>query len=188
MKETPEYTKKSKYPSVTEVLSPWNDYSHVPEDRLEAAAERGTAVHAYCAAYARGVWAPTPPPGFRGYVDSFQRWFDLFVDETLVCEEEIEDAMLGYCGHPDLCVRAGKLGGVILTDLKTPIALKRRIWGCQLSAYERLLIGLGVKPDRVGSLQLSPEGRAARFEDFSEDLQEYFKAFFSALNCHKFFK
>ena len=182
------YHKTSDLPSVTQILSPYSNYDQIPEHRLEAAAARGVAVHAYCAAHAKGAWAPTPPMEYRGYVDSFRQWFDIFECEVLLCEEELEDVQLGYCGHPDLCVRSIRLGGIILSDLKTPLALHRKPWGCQLAAYDQLVkTTKQIRPDRVGSLQLSPDGRAAKFEDFTGNLQEYFRAFFSALVCHKFF-
>jgi hypothetical protein len=62
---------------VTEILSPYNDFSHVPADVLEAAAARGTEVHLFCAAYAQGIWS-APPAEIAGYCDSFRAWFDLF--------------------------------------------------------------------------------------------------------------
>ncbi len=41
------------YPSVTEVLQPWSDFSRIPPAVLEAAASRGTAAHQACEAIAK---------------------------------------------------------------------------------------------------------------------------------------
>ena len=179
---------KIEYPSVTQILSPWSGYDRIPEHRLEAAAERGTIVHTHCAAYALCQWSPPPQPEYQSYIDSFKRWFDMFIDETLVCEEELVDHALGYMGHPDLGARSKKLGGNLLIDLKTPVQLHRKIWGSQLAAYKNLLrVAKGIEVDRIGSLQLSSLGAPAKYTGFTGNIAEYFKAFYSALICYKFY-
>ena len=42
-------------PSVTQVLSPFADFSQIPEGVLEYASWRGTEVHRLCACYAKGL-------------------------------------------------------------------------------------------------------------------------------------
>ena len=186
-----EYHKESDFPSVTEVLSPYSGYDKIPPWHLEKAAERGTIVHAHCAAFALGKWAPTPREEYRGYVQSGIRWIEEYVDEVLLAEEELEDPELCYCGHPDLIVRSRKLGGVILPDLKTPVALHRKIWGAQVVAYERLA---KADPrydlpdiDRVGSLRLDAQGKMARFDDLTGNRVAYWAAFYGALMALRFF-
>lgn len=180
------YSKESEYPSVTEILSPYSGYDQIPPAVLEAAAERGTLVHSHCEAIAKDIWAPAPKIELRGYVQSFQKWFDLFVDEVLLVEVELEDHDLGYCGHPDLAVRSSSLGGKLLLDLKTPEQLHRKIWGSQLSGYERL-VRPRFKVDRIGSLRLRKDGKMARFDEFTDNRVSYFAAFYGALIAHKFF-
>ena len=185
------YHKESKLPSVTEVLSPYSGYDKIPPWNLEKAAERGTIVHAHCAAIALGRWAPPPKEEYRGYVQSGRLWIEAYVDEALLVEEELEDPVLGYCGHPDLIIRSKKLGGVILPDLKTPVQLHRKVWGSQLAAYERLASAdprFSLPPiDRFGSLRLHADGRMARLDDFPDNRVAYWAAFYGALIAHRFF-
>lgn len=179
-------------PTVTEILEPWSGLDHIPPDRLEYAGYRGSLTHSHCAAIAKDMWVPDPTPELKGYVQSFRAWFDLYVDEVLLVEEELVDEDLGYCGHPDLIVRSAKLGGVILPDLKTPLAVKKT-WEAQLAAYEKLANKNahrwgGYQVDRAGSLRLSPEGKSAKFDEFTRNGPHAFAAFYGALLAHKFFK
>lgn len=180
------YTKNSKYPSVTEILSPYSDYSHIPPAVLAKAAERGTLVHSYCEAISKSEWMPNPREDLAGYVQSFQRWFNMFVDEVIMSEEELEDSDLGYCGHPDLIVRSKSLGGIILIDIKTP-AIVYRTWGPQIAAYERLARQDYPSINRMGSLRLDKAGKMAKFDDFTGDKISCFAAFYGALIAYKFF-
>lgn len=184
--------KQSNYPSVTEVLSPYSGYDQIPPWHLEKAAERGTIVHAHCAAIALGQWAPSPKEEYAGYVQSARLWFDAFVDEVLFVEEELVDSELCYCGHPDLIVRSHKLGGVILPDYKTPVNVHRKIWGAQLAGYENLAKKdprFDLPPiDRLGSLRLDKEGKLAKFDEFTENKIACWAAFYGALIAHRFFE
>lgn len=174
------------FPSVTEVLSPWADFSHIPPDRLEAAAERGTAVHNACFAYAAGL----PTVGLRAdvepYVISFRRWFDRVVDRVILCEERITDDRHGYHGEPDLLI-AAKHAENILIDAKTPVT-KIKTWRVQLAAYKNLCENYTSLPiDRVGSLRLSPDGKTPKMDYYDYQAQD-FNVFLSALNAYRFFK
>ncbi|MBW2596741.1 MAG: hypothetical protein JRC93_12390 [Deltaproteobacteria bacterium] len=186
-----EYSKQSEYPSVTEVLSPYSGYDQIPPWNLEKAAERGTIVHAHCAAIALGRWTPSPKDEYQGYVTSGRLWLEAYMDEPLLVEEELEDPELGYCGHPDLIIRSEKLGGVIMPDLKTPVQLHRKVWGAQLTGYENLAkkdtrFSLP-EIDRLGSLRLYEDGRMAKFDDFTDNRVAYWAAFYGALIAHRFF-
>ena len=48
-------------PSVTQIISPWQDWSNVPPDRLEPAADRGSRAHDLFAAHCQGLWVPEVP-------------------------------------------------------------------------------------------------------------------------------
>ncbi len=173
------------FPRVTEVLSPWTDFSMIPPDVLRAAAERGTAVHDACAAYALGL----PVIGLRDdaapYVESFKRWHSHVVEHVILCEQRITDEDFGYHGEPDLLVKS-KSQEIILLDLKTPVT-KTKTWRIQLAAYTNLCRKLlDMKIDRVGSLRLSPEGKTPKM-DYYEYQDKDFAIFVSALNCYRFF-
>lgn len=173
-------------PSVTEVLSPWADFSMIPPAVLQAAAERGTAVHNACFAYAAALPVVGLRPDVALYVESFQRWYDHVVDTVLLCEERIVDNRFGYHGEPDLLIQA-RHQEIILTDIKTPVT-KIKPWRIQLAAYKNLCEQhLGVKIDRVGSLRLSPEGKTPKMDYYDYQDKDY-SIFVSCLNAYRFFK
>jgi len=176
------------YPSVTTILRPFSgfDSSGIPESVLARASERGTLVHTLNAAYAKKQWAPSPTPEASGYCQSFRWWFDTFVDEVIICEEELVDEELGFMGHPDIVVSSRKLGGIILADEKTPVQ-RKRLWGAQLAAYRRLVEKkIGEKVHRIGSLRLSPTGLPPTFDEFTDSDHSYWAAFYGALIAFKF--
>lgn len=182
------YTKKSKFVSVTKVLSPYTSYDTIHPTVLGKAAERGTAVHSYCAAHLLGQWTPPPNSEYRGYVESAQKWVDAFVDESILVEAELEDHELKFCGHPDAVVQSKKLGGVILIDWKTPAQVHRKTWGAQLSAYERLAKANNLPLiNRIGALRLNKDGSMARFDEFTDNRLAFWNAFFAALVAYRFF-
>ena len=176
------------YPSVTQVLGKYQDFSQIPPERLEAACERGTAVHAFCAAHAKGLWAPMPL-GAEGYCQSFTKWFDKYVKKVIFVEKELICPTYGFIGHPDICCIIKGDKDLSLGDLKTPIALQP-VWKAQLASYKHLtkvwINGAGVKIKRVFSLRLRVNGSMPIFNEYSDSARD-FQAFINALTAHKYF-
>lgn len=174
-------------PSVTEVLSPWADFSNVPPDRLEQAAERGTRVHELCAAHAKGFYIPKIPEDCKGYLESFKTWFRAMVREVLFVEEELKDDIFKFKGHPDAVVKLKHEKGLFLYDIKTPIT-KNRIWNVQLSAYKWLCEKyLDREIKKCFILQLNPEGKTAKVTYCDQKLED-FNIFLHALSAYRWFK
>lgn len=175
------------YPSVTEVISPWVDWSKVPPALLLKAGERGTTVHDICLMrIAQGVFPAGIPEGCEGYVESFQRWFDLMVDEVIFTEERLADVALGFHGQPDWVVKS-RHEGIIHPDLKTPVT-SQKAWRLQIAAYDHLIeINKGFIPDRSGSLQLRPDGGIAKMNYYEGSRLQDFNVFLSVLNVYRFF-
>lgn len=170
-------------PSVTETISPWADFSKIPPSVLQAAADRGTAVHKLCARYAAGEFVVCDDNSLIGYYRGFTDWFDSMVSEVILIEERLVDDSFGYHGMPDLVVHL-KSGENALVDLKTPIT-SQRLWQIQIAAYRHLVEKSGHKIDKAGSLQLSPEGKTAKMEWYEKGAQD-FNVFLSALNVYRF--
>lgn len=181
------YHKSSKLPSVTQVLAPFVDYSRIPEHVLTRASERGSRVHAICAARLAGLWHPPITPDVAGYVESFQRWADLAVESVTMVEPEMEDPVLGYCGHMDAILRIKGDDGESVADLKTP-ATAMRTWRAQLAAYRNLAEVNGHKISRVFSLRLDKAGGRAKVDEYTGTTQADFAAFLSALNAWRYLK
>ena len=172
------------FPSVTQVLSPFADFSMIPADVLERSCLRGTAVHDACATIARGLPVMNLTPETAGYVDSYRRWYDLMVDEVLMVETRLVDLDFGFNGAPDLVIRA-KNQEIILVDNKTPVQLIKS-WRLQCAAYCALVSKNGIVPARSGSLRLHPDGGIARM-DFYDNNQGDFNLFLQALNLYRYF-
>ena len=174
-----------KFYSVTQVLSPYVDFSKIPAETLSFATARGSEVHRICALVAKGIFVREIPDECKGYVLSFCSWLDIAVEEVLAIEEEMRDETLGIIAHPDLVVKM-KDKVITVVDLKTPIAL-RRTWRGQLSAYLKITREK-YGAIKAGSLRLHPEGKMAKMEWYTDDYQNSdFVAFLSALNAMRYF-
>lgn len=173
-------------PSVTQVISPWSDFSMIPEKVLEVAAARGTLAHAVCLAYAQGLPSFGIDESVQGYFDSFRRWFDHVVDEVLLVEERLVDPDFGFSGQPDIIVKA-KHGEILFPDLKTPAA-KSKSWRLQIAAYRHLAEKVkGITPDRCGSLRLNKEGKTPTMDWYEGSYPQDMRRFLMAVELHRFF-
>ena len=175
-------------PSVTEILGVYNDFSRVPKDRLQAAADRGTRVHHACAAIANGIHLFRPDNDIDGYVDSFRKWFDN-VEDVLLCEKELYHSIYEYHGHPDLVIKFFGETCYRVVDIKTPIKASPT-WPSQIAAYERLVLDLyrPIKLDHSGTLSLAANGTEAKFTDYSKTRLSNWLNFLAALQAYKAFK
>jgi len=169
------------YPSVTRVLGPYIDWSHVPPDRLRSAGERGTRVHNACEAIAQDVW-PVYQDDIKGYVKSFESWYKMMGPTVILVEPELVSEIYGFMGHPDLVLGIGH--GTWLIDIKTPVTISKT-WGPQLGAYDHLVSKSGITCNRVGFLQLHPKGGKAKYTDIKP--VENFAWFLNALAAHNYF-
>jgi hypothetical protein len=170
--------------SVTTPLSVYFDKSKINPAVLQAAADRGTAVHQACAAYARGL--PVLWCDDSGYFESFRVWFDQYVERALFIEYEFVDPQTyGIVGHPDLVCKM-RHGATMVVDYKTP-AVESRTWRCQLAAYCYLLIPvLGFMPAGM-ALMLDKDGGPAKAKYYDYQPQD-FAAFVAALTAYRYFR
>lgn len=174
------------YPSVTQVLSVYQDFSNVPPATLDYATERGIAVHRACAAIALGLWNPRRiSSDCKGYIKSFRHWFDDYVAEVLLVEQSLTDETFGYTGTPDLIARMGNLQ-VAVIDLKTPLAWQP-VWSGQMAAYLRLAQVNGYSANKAFTLQLHPDGKMPK-ATYLDDEANALAAFLGALQGYKYFK
>lgn len=181
-----------RYPSVTEALGMFADFSGISPEVLAAAADRGTRAHAACEAYIKGLWLPKLDDDIQPFFDSFVPWYDSMVEQVLWCEGRLEHSAYLYSGKPDLvCIIKGDDCPTVI-DLKTPIA-KGKLWSAQLAAYRELWRDhAGLAEDariRCASLRIRREpGQRALFDEYrGDDLKRDFNAFRSALNAYRWF-
>ncbi len=180
-------------PRVTEILGRYVDWSNVPPERLEAAAQRGTFVHEWIADYLRGGWAPLPAPGHEasGYIRSFLDWHEHMVDQVIWVEKELVHPVYGYVGHLDLCCILKGDDKASVWDWKTPVS-QQRVWRAQVAAYWKLVedsgeLPAGITIGRAGSIMLRSDGRIAKMVEYTEEIPLYFNYFLMALEAERFF-
>ena len=171
--------------SVTKVLSPFADFSMVPPQRLAMAAERGTQVHAACAAYAKGFPVITFDDAAL-YFESFRNWFDCYVKRALYVEAEFSDpCTYRIAGHPELICEMID-GRIVVVDYKTPAA-ESKLWRAQIAAYCYLAEPvIGGRPEGL-ALMLSADGRPPRARHYNYQAED-FAAFVAALTAYRHFK
>ena len=171
------------FPTVTEIIRPWVDFSKIPPAVLQHAADRGTAIHDLCARIVRGEFV-IPPDEYYLHCQSFRLWLDTLVDFHLLVEERLVDPAWGYSGQIDLLVVLNDERKA-LVDLKTPV-IASKSWRVQLAGYNHLCQVTGHKTDCAGSLQLSPQGNVAKMTWY-EDSAGDFNTFVQCLNVYRFF-
>jgi hypothetical protein len=174
-------------PSVTQIISPWQDFSRVRPEVMENAQWRGKEVHAACAAAALGLWIPDIPSVCDPYLQSFLLWFRPMVVEVVAVETRLHCPKYSYQGQLDLLCRIKGDIGLTLLDHKTPIT-HHKAWRLQLAAYRHLALQAWPNVNRIGSLQLSPEGKPAKLREYSGTQERDFAVFLNALSVFKFFR
>ena len=145
-------------PSVTEVCR-FLSYDQKPDKPwlAKAAADRGTRVHAACAAIDYGI-APEETDDISGYLKAYRRFLKDYRPDWEGIEYIAGDTILGIAGTVD---RFGTLydGRTCILDIKTGSQLHDAPLRAQLTGYKRLLaIDRGFYPDYLYALQLSKDG------------------------------
>lgn len=176
---------RENYPRISDILAVWSDFSMVDPVVLEKAQQRGTDVHAYCTAYAKGLWDLDPEDHLKGYVDSFKRWYDENVEEFISAETRLYDDDLFFSGKYDMIVRLKGQEEPSLIDLKTSASFQKD-WPVRLAGYLHLL-----NLNKIGvldaiSIRLKKDGSKPCVKPYG-DCNIYFKLFLSALNLYDYF-
>lgn len=175
----------AKIPRVTEVLSTFSNFRHVPAKVLDKAAERGTAVHALCSGVAKGAWIPSEmvDENLRGYYESFLLWKDAQVKDFRIVEKRYSSE-LGYTGQIDAVIEA-KDGKLYLIDYKTS-ERHQPTYPIQMAAYDQLLREEWARVDGAMLVYLSKAGEFPDIHVMHEFATER-DVWFSALTCWKYF-
>jgi len=147
------YWHGKRVPGVTGLLKTLHNFDGVPTDVLEAASQRGTAVHLACEYLDKGILdEDSVDPAIAGYVNGWR----LFMAEKKPAWSAIEQMFyhpaLAYAGTLD---REGLMEGDEWTlDIKTAAA-SHPVWGIQTAAYAN---GRGKPKSRRGTVQLRADG------------------------------
>lgn len=180
------------YARVTEILAPYNDYSHIPPDVLQRAADRGTRAHEYCRQYA-AAWALHAADMFdvdeiasdcMPYVMSYIQWHDANVKHVSHQEQRLNCDVIRISGQLDMIVTLhyDDLSIKTVIDLKTPQDAKKS-WPLQLAAYQYLAEQNGITVHRRAVLQLPKNGGKATLINYDDD-QNDLRLFLGAVDLY----
>lgn len=130
------------YARVSDILKPFVDFGHIPQEVLQRKAALGTAVHQ---AIHQEIQGEFPVVSFKqqGYIQSFDKW------RNALAPEFIESEMRYYCDQKMVtgCIDALiKLKGeekAVLVDFKTSVQESPITWPMQAHLYHYLLKASG---------------------------------------------
>lgn len=178
---------EKEYVRVSDVISSSNssEYSGINLEVLANAALRGEKVHAYCVAYAKGMWLPELEEECQPYFDSFKQWYDQYVDHLCLAETRLYCNQKKITGRFDLIVVLKQRNQIALVDLKSS-ANPSKSWPIQLAAYEYLLKVNNYDIDIAMNLHLKKNGKGGT-SIVPHDLSESWEIFQSCLNVYNYF-
>lgn len=170
-------------PSVTQILAPLVDYSHIPPAALEVARQKGVAVHKMVELDCKGDLDEDGLPDWMR--PALERWRKFVAEsgfEMIESEYRVFHPTYKFAGTLDLL---GKMNeGVAFIDVKRSFAAGPVI-GLQLAAYHEAYCAqekVGKSANRY-ALKLSEAG-PYRLEPFTD--KNDFSTFLSLLTIHNF--
>jgi hypothetical protein len=174
---------KEGYTRVTEILSPFTGYGAIDPVVLANAADRGTKVHTIIEQILEGTYYDEIPEAYKGYIDSFQLYWDINKFELVLMEQRLYDDELMITGQCDVIVIDKESGMTYLLDWKTSYSVNKT-WDLQGAAYEYMAAQSGHKVDKVLFIKLDKKGKAPKvietkgtFEEFKAVKRIYEKFF-----------
>lgn len=174
------------YTRVTEVLSPYNDFSKVPPQTLKNKQRIGSLVHDFCEAYVLDLLIEPVPEEIKFYFNCFTHWFDFTVDKVINAEERLYSNSLYITGKYDTLVTLKGSSEIVLLDYKTCLATSKT-WQLQTAAYDLLLLeDRGFKIDRRCALKLDGKGASAKLIEYTDHVGDR-AMFLNVLRSHRFF-
>lgn len=175
-------------PSVTTILGQIIDFSMVPAARLEAARQRGNAVHKATELFDLGTLDHT---SIHEKIEPYLAAYGQFLIDSKYKVEHIEKRIYsekyGYAGTLDRAGRFPDSTGIVdLLDIKSAIQ-PGASWGPQLAAYETAFCELyETELCRVFSLRLNKDGKYKL--DQYKDRRRDMTVFLSCLNIFNYMR
>jgi hypothetical protein len=185
---------RSKYTRVTEILDilTFKDRLAIPPEVLSNAADRGTKIHAYCAAILQDAWLPDIELEYEPYVNEFIKWKDENLEKLVSVGSRLYDDNLRFSGEYDFIAILKGDKEPVLIDIKTA-AKPSKSWPVQLAAYKHLCDINGLKVSQTYNLHLKKKKLtadviySAEFIPY-EDSKPFWGIFASALSCYDYFE
>jgi hypothetical protein len=151
--------KRQSYTRVTQILSIFQSYAHVPKEKLKKAQEIGTDVHEAIELYFKNEFKALESKK-TPYFESFLKWVDVSRPKLILAEERLYNDDLEVTGKFDLIAEIN--GQNCLIDFKTGQYVHQKIWSLQLHWYYLLLDQdhENIDIDKFLVVQLSPIGES----------------------------
>ena len=135
-----------KLPGVTSVLDVvlgHDEFANIPERVMQAACDRGHAVHESIEEFIKSGCKDKPKIAleYQIYIDYFNDWYDKYKPEFIFSEQKLVSENLGCKGIIDACYleNYNEERSLVLTDWKTSSNLNVFKTKCQLNLYLLLL-------------------------------------------------
>ena len=144
-------------PSVSTLCAPLHNasYQDAPKWQMEAAAERGTAVHLATVQLEQTGQAQTEE-SYAPYVRAYAAFLSEHEAAWSLTEQPLYHPELLFAGTPD---RYGLLDGkATIVDVKTTYAVQKPLVRAQLNLYRLLLLAKGLPVEKLTVLHLKPDG------------------------------
>lgn len=175
---------REEYTRVTTILSPFTGYGKIDPIILQNAADRGTAVHKIIEEILGGTYFGLIPNEFRGYIDSFNKFWDDRSYEVVEMEHRMYNDEYQITGQCDVIVRNMKDNKLILLDWKTSYSINKT-WDMQGAAYQYMARENGKNVDEVIFIKLDKKGGNPKLVTSKGTFNEFLEVY----NVyHKFFK
>ncbi len=162
-------------PSVTQVMEPMSLmlYRDVPEDSLQAAADRGTRAHEQVSNFIKyGILESDEDT--KPYVDAFMLFHLEHSPAWIASELRTFHQLMGYAGTIDLIgyVEPDDGTGVDVIDLKCTAVYHPVMLATQIGAYAEALRSHGIRVRKRYGLQLLKTGKY-RFEQVEDGYKNF---------------
>jgi len=182
---------KAGYTRVTDVLKIFSKYDDVPEDKLAAAAEKGTAIHNWIADHTRYKMGGDFPIGiddlediYQDYGKAYLDWYDMVWQSSIpyALEERFYDDDLMITGQVDLILKKDDKYWII--DYKTSYT-KGKDWGLQLAAYAYLV--MRNRSNTIEDLSIVHLRKDGTYKLYSYEFAPHIELFMKCLDLYTYF-
>lgn len=174
-----------KYTRVSQILSIFQHYAHVPTAKLKKAQDIGTDIHSAIEDYWRNGFQPVRSSNLP-YFESFLQWAEEHHPNPIIFEQRFNDPTLLITGRIDLLAHIEGLPYLI--DFKTGSWSHPEIWELQMCFYRHLLSITKAPsvPNRFAIVHLSKEGLMPSLTEFTYD-PKLWDVCLGAIDCYRFF-
>jgi hypothetical protein len=186
MKDLQHPIHRDDYVRVSTILARYTDYSTVPTNVLDYAADRGTRIHKFCELYSLGMLFEEIDFDCIEYVQAYINWFDENVEEVISTEQRLYCDNVFLQGQIDMIAKIKDMPGNTLVDIKSSLKYSKT-WPLQTAAYQYLCSQNDIEiTDRL-IIQVKKDSTFEPYIFQFEDYHEQKDMFMGMLRAHFYF-